>query len=39
MASQLQSLKESGADLKLAFGADNPYVKGMKAQIASLDEA
>lgn len=36
--SQLELLKESVSELEPEFGADNPFVKGLKAQIAMLEK-
>ena len=38
MGSQLEELKESLALLEPEFGSDNPFVQGLKMQIASLEK-
>ena len=38
MTSQLELLKEKVPKLEAEFGADNPYVLGLKAQIAKLEK-
>ena len=38
MESQLKRLKESVAKLEPEFGADNPHVQGLKAQIAMYEK-
>ena len=38
MPSQLELLKQSLARLEPEFGKDNPFVQGLKMQIASLEK-
>ena len=38
MPSQLELLKESLPPLEAKFGPDNPFVQGLKAQIASFEK-
>jgi hypothetical protein len=38
MGSQLEELKESLARLEPQFGKDNPFVQGLRMQIASLEK-
>lgn len=38
MPSQLELLKEKVPKLDAEFGAENPYVLGLKAQIAKLEK-
>lgn len=38
MPSQLELLKESLPPLEAKFGPDNPFVQGLKAQIAKLEK-
>ena len=38
MPSQLELLKESLPPLEAKFGSDNPFVRGLKAQIASYEK-
>ena len=38
MPSQLHSLKESLKTLEPQFGKDNPFVQGLKMQIAQLEK-
>lgn len=38
MPSQLELLKEKLPKLEAEFGPDNPYVRGLKAQIASFEK-
>ena len=38
MGSQLEELKESLARLEPEFGSDNPFVQGLKMQIASYEK-